>query len=72
MFKTFYSNSTDGMICFYSNIGCSESKVIFKWRKTNNNSNKKKAFTRSKRSHLVYFIQSQPELSQNETNKRRR
>ena len=32
----------------------------------------KKAFTRSKRSHLVYFIQSQSELSQNETNKRRR
>ena len=30
------------MICFYSNIGCSESKVIFKWRKNNNNKNKKK------------------------------
>ena len=28
----------------------------------------KKAFTRSKRSHLVYFIQSQSELSQNDTN----
>ena len=29
-----------------------------------------KAFTRRKRSHLVYFIQSQLELSQNDTNKR--
>ena len=44
MFKTFYSSSDWRMICFYSNIGCSESKVIFKWRKNNNNSknNKKK------------------------------
>ena len=25
------------MICFYSNIGVSESKVIFKWRNNNNN-----------------------------------
>ena len=31
------------MICFYSNIGCSGSKVIFKWRNNNNNiKNKKK------------------------------
>ena len=30
------------MICFYSNIGCSESKVIFKWRKNNNNNKNKK------------------------------
>ena len=30
------------MICFYSNIGCSESKVIFKWRKNNNNNNNNK------------------------------
>ena len=29
----------------------------------------KKGFIRSKRSHLVYFIQSQSELSQNDTNK---
>ena len=27
------------MICFYSNIGVSESKVIFKWRNNNNNNN---------------------------------
>ena len=47
MFKTFYSSSDWLMICFYSNIGCSESKVIFKWRKNNNNKNKKKAFTRA-------------------------
>ena len=64
MFKTFYSSSDGRMNCFNSDIGCSESKVIFKWRKTNkNNKNKKKAFTRSKRSHLVNFIQSQSELS---------
>ena len=43
MFKTFYSSSDWRMICFYCNIGCSESKVIFKWRKnSNNNKNKKK------------------------------
>ena len=32
----------DGMICFYSNIGCSESNVMFKWRKNNNNNNENK------------------------------
>ena len=42
MFKTFYSSSDWRMICFYSNIGCSESKVIFKWRKNNNNNKNKK------------------------------
>ena len=42
MFKTFYSSSDWRMICFYSDIGCSESKVIFKWRKNNNNNNKNK------------------------------
>ena len=40
--KRFIPPQTDGMICFYSNIGCSESKVIFKWRKNNNNKNRKK------------------------------
>ena len=39
--KRFIPPHNDGMICFYSNIGCSESNVIFKWRK-NNNKNKKK------------------------------
>ena len=34
--------------------------------------NQKNTFRRSKRSHLVCFIQSQSELSQNETNKRGR
>ena len=43
------------------------SKKQQQWQKQ-----QKKAFTRSKRSHLVYFVQSQSELSQNETNKRRR
>ena len=42
MFKKFYSSSDWRMICFYSNIGCSESKEIFKWRKNNNNNNKNK------------------------------
>ena len=61
------------MISFYSDIGCSESKVIFKWLKSKNinkNKNKQKGFARRKRSHLVYFIQSQSELTQNDTNKR--
>ena len=40
MFKTFYSSSGWQMICFYYNIGCSESKLIFKWRKNNNNKKK--------------------------------
>ena len=31
------------MIWFYSNIGCSESKVIFKWRKNNDNNKNKKS-----------------------------
>ena len=30
------------MICFYSNIGRSESKVIFKWQKNNNNNKNNK------------------------------
>ena len=61
MFKTFIPPQTDGMIRSSFNIGCSESKVIFKWRKNNNNNNKKtnekalQTSTRSKRSHLVYF-----------------
>ena len=42
MFKTFYSSSDWRMVCSYSNIGCSESKVIFKWRKNNNNNKNKK------------------------------
>ena len=37
----FISPQTDGIICFYSNIGCSESKVIFNWRNNNNNNNNK-------------------------------
>ena len=31
-----YSPQTDGMIRSSFNIGCHESKVIFKWRKNNN------------------------------------
>ena len=34
--KRFIPPQTDGMIRFYFNICCSESKVIFKWRKNNN------------------------------------
>ena len=40
MFKTFYSTSDWRMIRFSFNIGCSESKVIFKRRKKANMSNK--------------------------------
>ena len=32
--KLFIPPQTDGMIRFCFNIGCSESKVIFKWRRT--------------------------------------
>ena len=42
MFKTFFPPQTDGMIRSSFNIGCSESKVIFNWRKTNKNNNKKR------------------------------
>ena len=62
MFKTFIPHRTDGMIRSSFNIGCSESKVIFKWLKNNKNDIKKKTkkkasqtSTRSKRSHLVDF-----------------
>ena len=44
MFKNvlFHLRLTEWSV-FYSNIaGCSESKVIFKWRKNNNNKNRKK------------------------------
>ena len=41
--KCFIPPQTDGMICFYSNIGCSGSKAIFKWWKKNNNKNQKKS-----------------------------
>ena len=67
MFKTFYSTSTDGMICFYSNIGCSESKVIFKWRKNNNNnSNRKKKPLQgaSVRTSCITFSLSQNSLTE--------
>ena len=59
MFKTFIPPQTGGMIRSSFNIGCSESKVIFKWRKNNKNNNKKtnkktlQTSTMSKRSHLV-------------------
>ena len=43
--RHFIPPQTGGMIRFYSNIGCSESKVIFKWQK-NNNDNKKKQIKR--------------------------
>ena len=55
--KPFIPPQTDGMIRFSFNIGCSESKVIFKrWKKSKHV--KQKCFTRSKRSHLVHFTQN--------------
>ena len=62
--KLFIPPQTDGVICFSFNIGCWES-VWF----SSDEKKHKKGFIRSKRSHLVYFIQSQSELSQNDTNK---
>ena len=41
MFKTFIPPQTDGMIRSSFNIGCSESKVIFKWRKNKKNNKKR-------------------------------
>ena len=61
MFKTFFPPQTDRMIRSSFNIGCSESKLIFKWRKHNKNNNKKtnqkalQTSEKSRRSHLVYF-----------------
>ena len=55
------------MIRFCFNIGCSESKVIFKWRRTKT-TQRWKGFLRSKRSLLVHFTQSQSKLSQWQTN----
>ena len=60
-FKTFIPFQTDRMIRFSYNIVCSESKVILKWRKNNNDNDKKtnkkalQTSTRSKRSHLMYL-----------------
>ena len=42
MFKTFIPPQTDGMIHSSFDIGCSESKVIFKSRKNNKNNNEKR------------------------------
>ena len=44
MFKSFIPPQTDGMICFHSNIGCSESKVIFKWGKKTTTKTKKSLY----------------------------
>ena len=44
MLKTFIPPRTDGMIRSSFNIGCSESKVVFKWRKNNNNNIKKSLY----------------------------
>ena len=45
--KRFIPLQTDGMIRFYSNIGCSESKVILKRRKTKKKKTNKKALQRA-------------------------
>ena len=62
------------MIRFYSNIGCSESKVIFMWRKNNKNESKKTLQGANVRTSCISFSLneshncSQSELSQNDTN----
>ena len=45
MFKTFIPPRTDGMIRSSFNIGRSESKVVFKWRKNNKNNIKKSLYS---------------------------
>ena len=78
MFKTFIPLQTDGMIRSFFNIGCSESKVIFKWRKSSKNNKKKtnkkalQTFTRSKRSHLVHFKNKHSRHGQSTHRKARR
>ena len=68
MFKTFYSSSDWRMICFYSNIGCSESKVIFKWRKNNNKNKKKPLQGANVRTSCISFSLSQNSHRTRQTN----
>ena len=72
MFKTFYSSSDGRMNCFYSDIGCSESKVIFKWRKTNKNNENKKKKPLQGANVRTSWISFSPSQNSHETNKRRR
>ena len=70
--KLFIPPQTDGMIRFSFNIGWSESKVIFKWRKTKA-THKKKAFREEKVHTLcISFSLSQNSLCEKQTNSRTR
>ena len=76
--KPFIPPRTDGIIRSSFNIGCSESKVIFKWRKNSKNkqqkTNKKalQTFTRRKGSHLVHFTNKHSRHGQSTHRKARR
>ena len=66
--KLIIPTQTDGMIRFCFNIGCSESKVIFKWRRTKTTHKGKKAFREANVHTLcISFSLSQNSLSDKQT-----
>ena len=66
--KLFIPPQTDGMIRFCFNIGCSKSKVIFKWRRTKTTHKGKKAFREANVHTLcISFSLSQNSLSDKQT-----
>ena len=66
--KLFIPPQTDGMIRFCFNIGCSESKGIFKWRRTKTTHKGKKAFREANVHTLcISFSLSQNSLSDKQT-----
>ena len=65
--KRFIPPHTDEMIRFYCNIGCSESKVIFKWRKATK-TNKKALQGTNVRTSCISFSLSQNSHRTTQTN----
>ena len=74
MIKTFYSISdwrNDHFLLWHWLLWVQSNFQVTKQQQQQQQQQIKRLNTRRKRSHLVYFIQSQSELSQNETKKRR-
>ena len=74
MIKTFYSISdwrNDHFLLWHWLLWIQSNFQVTKKQQQQQQQQIKRLNTRRKRSHLVYFIQSQSELSQNETKKRR-